>query len=193
MANMEEVAMIVTILKQHDTPFMLLQCSSLYPAPYEVSNLLTIKTMRERFNCLTGYSDHTLGDHIPVAAVVLGAKLIEKHFTMDKSLDGPDHSFAMEPHEFKIMVDKIRQVESAMGDGNKLGPHELEKESIRQRRSIHAKELIKKGDKLTKETVTIKRPNTGLHPFKYNEILGKIAVKNIELDEAITDSKLKDG
>lgn len=165
----------------------LLQCTSLYPAPVELSNLKSIKTMRDVFGLPIGYSDHTEGDHISLAAISMGACILEKHFTLDRKLPGPDHSFAMEPKEWREMVNKIRDIESAMGDGIKNGPRLEELEMAEKgRRSIHAATLIKKGEIIKREMLSIKRPGLGIAPHLIDLIIGRKAQAEIEEDDWIT-------
>lgn len=169
----------------HDV--ILLQCTSLYPAPIEMSNLKAMSSMRKAFGLPTGYSDHTLGDTVPCAAVALGACMIEKHFTLDKTLPGPDHSFAMEPGELKSMIGKIRDIESAMGDGVKNGPRGLEIEMAEKiRRSIHAARDIEAGEIITEEMLTIKRPGLGIQPYLLSSLIGRKAGLKIPADHHIT-------
>lgn len=166
---------------------VLLQCTSLYPAPSHLSNLLAMDTMRAAFGVLTGYSDHTLGGAVSMAAVARGACMIEKHFTLDRSLPGPDHNFAMEPGPFADMVQGIREIESAIGDGVKSGPRPEEMEMAEKvRRSLHAARDIEPGEVITSEMLAIKRPGHGLPPFLRPHVLGRIARRKIEADEWIT-------
>ncbi len=168
----------------------LLQCTSLYPAPAHLSNLKSINTLKQAFNCVVGYSDHTMGDHIPIAAVAMGAKIIEKHYTLDRTMKGPDHPFAMEPNEFKDMVLKIRDVELALGDGIKNGPREEEKENFNLRRSLIARKDIPKGKIINSDDIIIKRPGYGILPQFYDIIIGREARENIKADEWITWEKV---
>lgn len=165
----------------------LLQCTSLYPAPTNLSNLNAMATMRSAFGTLVGYSDHTMGEHISLAAVAMGACIIEKHFTLDRSLPGPDHAFAAEPHEMTDMVKKIREIESALGDGFKNGPREEEVEMAEKgRRSLHARIPIMSGQVISADMLMIKRPGLGISPALREQVIGRIARRNIEADEWIT-------
>jgi|SaaInlV_120m_DNA_1039710.scaffolds.fasta_scaffold06877_3 sialic acid synthase SpsE len=165
----------------------LLQCTSLYPAPINLSNLNSIRTMKETFNVITGYSDHTLGDHMCIAAVSLGANIIEKHFTMDRDLPGPDHSFAIEPQELKQLMQRLRDVESAFGDGIKNGPQNEEREMYEKgRRSLHAATTIRKGQVIEKSDLVVKRPGLGVPPYLIEQVIGRIAKYDIEEDNWIT-------
>jgi len=133
-----------------------------------------------------GYSDHTLGLEIPVAAVALGATIIEKHFTLDRTLPGPDHAASLEPNELKAMVSTIRNIEKAMGDGlKKPSPSEVKNKPI-VRKSIVAKKPIKKGERFSDDNLTVKRPGTGISPMRWNEILGVAAEKDYNKDELIS-------
>jgi sialic acid synthase SpsE len=166
---------------------VLLQCTSLYPAPCHLSNLRAVDVMRTAFGALTGYSDHTLGCAISMGAVARGACMIEKHFTLDQNLPGPDHSFAMEPGPFAEMVKGIREIESALGDGSKIGPRPEEMEMAEKaRRSIHAARDIEEGETLTADMITIKRPGQGVPPFLRPLLIGRTARRRIEADEWIT-------
>lgn len=176
-----------TCRQEHNEKIILLQCTSLYPAPAHLSNLNAMRVMREAFSVLTGYSDHTEGDQISLAAVALGACVVEKHFTLDRGLPGPDHPFAIEPGPLKRMVSRIREVESSIGDGAKIGPREEEREMFdKGRRSLHAKVRISKGTRITPEMLTIKRPGLGIQPHLADVIVGRVAQADIEEDQWIT-------
>lgn len=166
---------------------VLLQCTSLYPAPANLSNLRAMASMRLAFDCLTGYSDHTEGDHIALGAVALGACFIEKHFTIDRSLPGPDHPFAMEPGELKIMTNRIRDIEEALGDGAKNGPRALEQEMYEKgRRSLHAGVSIPRGEIITADMLVTKRPGLGIPPHLRDQIIGRPARIDIKADQWLT-------
>lgn len=166
---------------------LLFQCTSLYPAPPHLSNLSAIKTMASAFNVVTGYSDHTMGDNITIASVALGAAAIEKHFTLDRKMNGPDHNFAIEPDELKVMVTKIRELESAIGDGSKSGPRKEEMELYyKARRSLHAAVDIKEGQSITESMLIAKRPGFGI-PIHLKEMaVGRTAKKDIPKDSWIS-------
>ncbi|MDB4444779.1 N-acetylneuraminate synthase family protein [Akkermansiaceae bacterium] len=165
----------------------LLQCTSLYPAPSHLSNLRAMTTMKRAFDLLTGYSDHTIGDNVTCASVAMGACIVEKHFTLDRSLPGPDHNFAMEPGELREMIDRIREIESAMGDGIKNGPRDEEAEmALMVRRSLHAARPIGKGTSITPEDLCVKRPGLGIPPHFRGHVIGRIAQRAIDADEWIT-------
>lgn len=193
LANYEDILDVVeTMKKAENEQLILLQCTSLYPAPANLSNLKGMKVIKDMFGYPTGYSDHTLGIHIPVAAVARGASVIEKHFTLDKNAEGPDHNFALEPDELKKMVNNIRETEKAIGNGYKLGPREEEMDMYKKgRRSIIANVDIKKGTKLTKDKLVIKRPGYGIKPKHLQHVLGMKVKCNIEAESWITWAMLK--
>jgi len=192
MSNLSEIQTAINICREENNHSIIaLQCTSLYPAPVHLSNLNSMKTMRQIFNIITGYSDHTMGDHIPLAAVAMGAKVIEKHYTLDRTLKGPDHPFGIEPHELKDMVKKIRDVESAIGDGEKNGPRAEEMELYNKaRRSIISKVALQPGDVIKAEDVVIKRPGLGIHPSLLSVVVGRTVKKAFEADEPLTWDKI---
>jgi N,N'-diacetyllegionaminate synthase len=144
-----------------------------------------METMNHTFNLPVGYSDHTEGITIPIAAAALGAVVIEKHFTLDKAMEGPDHKASLEPNELKTMVDAIRCVQTSMGDGVKI-PTVSECNNIAiVRKSIVASRSIKQGEQFTKENITTKRPGTGINPMRWNEIIGQFAKRSFDKDEMI--------
>jgi sialic acid synthase SpsE len=166
---------------------VLLQCTSLYPAPSHLSNLKALDSMRAAFGVLTGYSDHTLGGVVSIGAVARGACVIEKHFTLDQTLPGPDHSFAMEPSPFAEMVKGIREIESALGDGVKNGARSEEMEMAEKaRRSLHASRDIAEGETITSDMLVIKRPGKGVPSFLRPHLVGRTARRHIKEDEWIT-------
>ncbi|MGF7400331.1 N-acetylneuraminate synthase [Thermoanaerobacterium thermosaccharolyticum] len=186
MSTLDEIEAAINILRQNGSgEITLLHCTTEYPAPYKDVNLRAMKTLRERFKVNVGYSDHTKGIEIPIAAVAMGATVIEKHFTLDRNMEGPDHKASLEPDELKAMVQAIRNVESALGDGIKR-PTESEIKNIAiARKSIIAKRDIKKGEIFTEENITVKRPGNGISPMKWFEVLGKTAVRDFKEDELI--------
>ncbi len=188
LANWMDIQRAVDACRQENNEkVVLLQCTSLYPAPARLSNLRAMHVMREAFGVLTGYSDHTDGDHVCLAAVALGACVIEKHITLDKSLPGPDHPFAMEPAPLREMILKIREVESSLGNGAKTGPREEELEMFTKgRRSLHAKTRIPKGTQITAEMLVAKRPGLGLETHLKEIVIGRWAQTDIEEDQWIT-------
>jgi len=175
------------ILKNNNNNIILLQCTTLYPAPVETVNLKAIKSLKKIFPFLVGYSDHTLGIHISLAALSIGACIIEKHFTLDRKQEGPDHPFAIQPNELKSLTIKVREIEKAMGDGFKK-PHELElKENYQKgKRSIIANQDIKKGTLITKDMLIVKRPGYGIKPKFLDVVIGRNAKIDIKYDQWIT-------
>lgn len=186
MSTPEEIQMAVEIIKEYSAaPLVLLHCNTEYPTPYEDVNLLAMKQMEREFHCRTGYSDHTTGIEIPVAAAALGAKVIEKHFTLDRTMEGPDHRASLEPLELCRMVRSIRNVELALGSGVKTVQKSEQKNIRIARKSITAKTKIHKGELLTEENITTKRPGGGISPMRWREVLGTRAVRNFAEDEMI--------
>jgi N-acetylneuraminate synthase len=163
----------------------LLHCTTEYPAPFADVNLLAMDTMRNAFGLPVGFSDHTPGMIIPVAAAARGAVVIEKHFTLDRSLPGPDHRASLEPKELKAMVRAIRDVERALGTGDKRPAPSERKNLAIARRSLVAAREIKKGERFTQENLTCKRPGGGASPLRYWEVLGKKATRNYRQDEVV--------
>ena len=183
MATMDEVQAALNVFK--DCEVSLLHCTTEYPCPYDNVNLKAMQTMREHFGLEVGYSDHTQGIEVSIAAVAMGATIIEKHFTLDKNMEGPDHKASLEPEELKQMVASIRNIEKAMGDGIKE-PQESEKKNIEiARKSIVAKTDIKKGEILSEENITVKRPGSGISPMKWDEVIGTVATRDYKEDELI--------
>lgn len=163
----------------------LLHCVSDYPAKMDDINLFAMKTLESTFGLPVGFSDHTVGIEIPIAAVALGAKVIEKHFTLDKHMDGPDHRASLEPDELRAMVRAIRNVEKAMGDGvKKPSLSELKNKPI-VRKSIVTARDIRKGETFTEEKITVKRPGTGISPMKWHNVIGKKAKRDFGKDEVV--------
>ncbi len=187
MANLGEVEEAVEIIiKTGNENLILLHCTSNYPTDYKDVNLRAMLTMNEAFKFPVGYSDHTIGIEIPIAAVALGAKVIEKHFTLDKTMEGPDHRASLEPHELKLMVDSIRNIEKAMGDGIKRCNESEENTKSVVRKSIVASRYIKKEEVITINDISYKRPGTGLKPKYVNLIVGNKAKHDIKENEFIT-------
>lgn len=188
MASWSDIENAVSVCRAvGNEQIVLLQCTSLYPAPVELSNLRAMASMETAFSLPTGYSDHTEGDHVTLAAVALGACMIEKHFTLDRTLPGPDHSFAIEPLELKAMVSRIRDVQAALGDGRKEGPKEEEREMFEKgRRSLHARRSIPQGATITAEMLVVKRPGFGISPSLTEHVVGRKARRAIDEDEWIT-------
>lgn len=170
-------------LKKGD--IILLHCNTEYPTPMCDVNLKAMLEMRDRFGVRVGYSDHTKGIEVPVAAVALGAEVIEKHFTLDKTLPGPDHVASLEPSELKAMVDAIRNVEMALGNGHKHVTDSERKNISIARKSIVAVHDIKAGDLFTEDNITVKRPGDGISPMMWDEVIGKCAKRDFQEDELI--------
>ncbi|MBQ2582870.1 MAG: N-acetylneuraminate synthase [Erysipelotrichaceae bacterium] len=193
MSELKEVGEAVKVLKEHGAgEITLLHCTTEYPAPYADVNLKAMETMKEAFGLPVGYSDHTKGIEIPTAAVALGACVIEKHFTLDRNMEGPDHKASVEPQELKAMVEAIRHTEVAIGDGVKrVSASELKNQDI-ARKSIIAAKAIRKGDVFTEDNVTTKRPGSGLNPMRWFELLGKTAKHDYEEDYLIEKDELDD-
>lgn len=189
MSTLGEVEAAVDVLEHAGTPrarITLLHCTTEYPAPYAEVNLRVMQTLSAVFPGMdVGYSDHTLGIDIPIAAVALGAKVIEKHFTLDSGLPGPDHGMSLEPGALRQMVLGIRRVEVALGNGAKtVTPSELRNRSV-VRKSIVAARAIKAGEILTPYNLTTKRPGTGLSPMLWDTLLGTPAPRDLEADELL--------
>ena len=186
MSNLEEIQKAIEILKQYGTTnIRLLHCNTEYPTPYQDVNLSAMQTISNATGLEVGYSDHTNGIEVPIAAVAMGACIIEKHFTLDKSMDGPDHKASLSPDELKAMVTAIRHIEQAIGNAEKV-PSESEKRNIAiARKSIVAKRKIRKGELFSEENLTTKRPGNGISPMEWNNIIGQPAKKDFEEDELI--------
>jgi sialic acid synthase SpsE len=169
------------------TEIGLLRCAAQYPAPAEIMNLRAMGTMREAFGVPVGLSDHSEGIHVPLGATGLGMDLLEKHFTLDRSMPGPDHPFAIEPGELRALVRGVREVESAMGNGRLEGPTAEEAEMHRlARRSVIAARPIQAGTAIRREDLTIKRPGFGIAPKDLEHIVGRIARVDIDFDDIVT-------
>lgn len=186
MSTMEEVREAVQILTKYGTKdITLLHCTTEYPTPFLDVNLLAMKTLEREFKLKVGYSDHTKGVEVPVAAVALGATVIEKHFTLDKNMEGPDHQASLEPHELKKMVASIRNVELALGDGIKKPAESEIKNIVIARKSLIAKRDILEGEVFTDENITVKRPGSGISPMKWFDVIGMTAKKDFKEDELL--------
>jgi N,N'-diacetyllegionaminate synthase len=188
MSTIEEVGAALQTLVEAGTPkqsITVLHCNTEYPTPFEDVNLNAMLTIKNEYDVAVGYSDHTVGIEIPVAAVALGASVIEKHFTLDRSLHGPDHIASLEPGELKEMVRLIRNVEFALGDGIKQ-PSKSEMKNISiARKSIVATEYINKGDIFTQENLAVKRPGTGISPMYWDQLLEQVSDRDYKPDEFI--------
>lgn len=188
MANLKEIELALKILYEQGLKkkdLTVLHCNTEYPTPIEDVNLRSMLTIKEKLNVQVGYSDHTLGVEVPIAAVALGAKVIEKHFTLERNDSGPDHAASLEPNELKEMIEKIRNIEKALGSPIKK-PSRSEKKNINvARKSLVAKKNIKKGEKFSSKNLTVKRPGTGLSPMEWDSIMGKISKFNFVEDDII--------
>jgi N,N'-diacetyllegionaminate synthase len=186
MSTLKEVKTAIEILRQNGSgEITVLHCNTEYPTPYEDVNLRAMLTIQNELGVKVGYSDHTPRIEVPIAAVAMGAVVIEKHFTLDKNMEGPDHKASLEPDEFAAMVQAIRNIEKALGSSEKRpSPSELKNMPI-ARKSIVAQKNIKKGAKFTEDNLAVKRPGTGISPMKWFEVLGTIAVKDFAEDELI--------
>ena len=186
MSTLEEVGDALTVLINAGTSkenITVLHANTMYPTPMEDVNLNAMLTMRRELDVVVGYSDHTLGIEVDIAAVAIGASVIEKHFTLDKAMDGPDHKASLEPEELKAMVGAIRNIEKALGSSEKkASPSESANINI-VRKSIVANQDIKKGDLLTDKNISIKRPGNGISPMKWDSVVGTVALKDYETDD----------
>ena len=171
--------------QQPTADITILHCNTEYPTPYQDVNLKAMFEIAETFKVKFGYSDHTQGIEVPIAAVALGASVIEKHFTLDKTMEGPDHKASLEPEELKAMVQAIRHIEQALGTGHKTISESERKNIEIARKSIVAACPIKAGELLTEENLTVKRPGSGISPMRWNEVIGTFAVKDFEEEEPI--------
>ena len=188
MATMDEVEEAVEVMSQNgvsSSKITVLHCTSEYPAPKNSVNLRAMQSIAANLGVEVGYSDHTLGLAVPIAAVALGARVIEKHLTLDRQMTGPDHKASMVPHEFKMMVKAIREIEFALGDGVKR-PTDGERDNIAcSRRSIVASTRIPKGTLFTQENLSVKRPGYGISPMRWDEVIGQKAEREFYQDELI--------
>ena len=185
-AEIKEAVKVLTDNGINKDKITILHCNTEYPTPMEDVNLRAMLHIQQELGVPIGYSDHTLGIEVPIAAVALGATVIEKHFTLDKTLPGPDHKASLEPEELKAMVIAIRNIEKAIGGS---GLKEVSKSEVKNkpiaRKSIVATKTIKKGDLFSAENLTVKRPGTGISPMQWDEVIGKIAKKDFEEDDLI--------
>lgn len=186
MSDLEEVKDAVKLLKDNGTEdITVLHCNTQYPTPMEDVNLKAMITIKDELEIPVGYSDHTQGIEVPIAAAAMGATVIEKHFTLDKNMDGPDHKASLEPVELKCMVQAIRNIEKALGSGKKeVTVSEVQNRDV-VRKSIVAACKIKKGEYFSEHNLTTKRPGTGVNPMRWDEIIGQVATRDYEEDEMI--------
>jgi N,N'-diacetyllegionaminate synthase len=188
MANIGEVEDALNVLLESGTKrdhIDILHANTEYPTPMEDVNLNAMVTLGNTFKVKFGYSDHTLGIEVPIAAVALGAEIIEKHFTLDKSMEGPDHKASLEPSELNKMVKAIRNIEIAMGDGIKQTSPSEQKNKPIARKSIVAQKKISKGEIFTSNNIAVKRPGTGISPMRWEEVIGKTSNQDFNKDDLI--------
>lgn len=188
MATLGEIEAAIEVLEKSGTKrdqITVLHCTTEYPAPIDEINLKAMVTIGEAFKVKFGYSDHTEGIEIPLAATAMGASVIEKHFTLDKNMEGPDHKASLEPDELKMMIEGIRNIERALGNGIKIpSPGEI-KNKVAVRKSIVAAKLIKKGEIFSNKNLTVKRPGDGLSPMLWEQLIGIEAKRDYQKDEQI--------
>jgi N,N'-diacetyllegionaminate synthase len=188
MATMGEIEAAIDVLEQAGTQranITVLHCTTEYPTPMDEVNLRAMQSIHTAFGVAVGYSDHTSGIEVAIAAVALGACVIEKHFTLDRNLPGPDHKASLEPQELKSMIAAIRNIEIALGDGIKrLTPSEVRNKPI-ARKSLVANRAIKVGEVFSAQNITAKRPGTGISPMRWDEFIGQVAQRNYQADELI--------
>ncbi len=188
MADLGEIEDALDVLEEAGTlreKITILHANTMYPTPMEDVNLKAMSTIACAFDCDVGYSDHTLGIEVPIAATALGASVIEKHFTLDRSMPGPDHRASLEPDELAAMVQGIRKIESALGDGIKRPSPSERPNRIPARKSIVAAKAIQKGERFSEANLAVKRPGSGISPMRWDEIVGGIATRDYKKDEPI--------
>lgn len=186
MSNIGDIERALLTLSEEDLDeIILLHCNTEYPTPYEDVNLNVMKTLEQVFAVRVGYSDHTIGIEVPIAAVALGATVIEKHFTLDKHMEGPDHKASLESSELKQMVQSIRNIEKSIGSTVKTPTQSEIKNRDIARKSIVASRKIIIGESYTEENLTVKRPGTGISPVMWDFVIGRKAIKTFEEDELI--------
>ncbi|WP_400262030.1 N-acetylneuraminate synthase [Sphingobacterium sp. SG20118] len=189
MCTMEDIDAAVAVFLKEGTPIeniTILHCNTEYPTPMQDVNLKAMKSIQDKFGTQVGYSDHTLGIEVPIAAVTLGAKVIEKHFTLDKNMPGPDHAASLEPTELNAMVKAIRNIEQAMAGSGVKKPSNSEIKNIAiARKSIVATYAISRGDVFSEENITVKRPGSGLSPMLWDQIIGQVASRDFNADDLI--------
>ena len=188
MATLDEIEAALQVLVQYGTArqnITVLHCNTEYPTPFSDVNLRAMQSIAQKMGVNIGYSDHTLGTEVPIAAVALGATIIEKHFTLSRQLEGPDHAASLEPAELKAMVSSIRNIEKALGSDVKEPTESEKKNTMIARKSIVASQNIKKGEILTEQNLTVKRPADGISPMRWNEIVGQTATRDYAEDELI--------
>ena len=190
MSTLKDISRAIYVLKKFGTKkknITLLHCNTEYPTPIKDVNLLAIKVLKRKFDVKVGYSDHTDGIAVPIAAVAMGATVIEKHLTLDRNLSGPDHKASLEPSQFADMVAGIRIIQQAMGDGLKRPTQSEKNNTPHARRSLVAKNSIEPGDIFTIDNLTAKRPGNGVSPMKWDEYIGKQAKNYYQIDDPINE------
>ena len=188
MCEMQEIADALAVLEAGGLTrdqITLLHCNTQYPTPFADVNLAAMHTIAATFGTKVGYSDHTRGIEVPIAAVAMGARVIEKHFTLDCNMEGPDHKASLEPHQLKAMVDAIRNVEEAIGTAEKHATASETPNKEVARKSIVAARAITKGELLTEENITVKRPGNGISPMLWDSVIGTVAKRDFIYDELI--------
>jgi len=190
MATMQEIRDAFEVLVQNGTQkenITILHANTMYPTPMEDVNLNAMLTIKKELNVEVGYSDHTLGIEVPTAAVAMGASVIEKHFTLSRDMEGPDHKASLEPQELRAMVKAIRNIQKALGSFEKKPSPSETPNILVARKSIVASKTIAKGELLSESNLTVKRPASGINPMRWDEVLGKVAQKSYAVDEMIKD------
>lgn len=186
MSTLQEIKEALAVLQNKGAgDITLLHCTTEYPAPYEEVNLKALSVLKKEFRCAVGYSDHTKGIEVSIAAAALGATVIEKHFTLDRNMDGPDHKASLEPGELKDMIRSIRNIEKALGKPEKKPALSEIKNRAVARKSIVAKRDIRKGEVLSEKNITTKRPGNGMSPMEWYSVIGTAAVRDFREDELI--------
>jgi N,N'-diacetyllegionaminate synthase len=192
MATMGEIERAIAILQENqNSDIIILHCTTSYPAPYDQVNMNFLKTLRHAFGYPVGYSDHTTGIEIPLMAVSLGATVIEKHFTLDRKMEGPDHFASIEPQELKTMVTSIRNLEKAFGNGRKAITKEEQKNIFFMRRSLHASENLPVGERISKDNMKISRPYDGIDPWFFDAVAGKKIKTAIKKEDPVQWSSIE--
>jgi N,N'-diacetyllegionaminate synthase len=188
MATLGDIEAAIDVLEHAGTAraqMTVLHCTTEYPTPMNEVNLLAMQSIQAAFNVSVGYSDHTQGIEVAIAAAAMGAAVIEKHFTLDRTLPGPDHQASLEPSELKAMVKAIRNIDVALGDGIKrLTPSEVRNKPV-ARKSLVASQAIKVGEAFSTKNLTAKRPGTGITPMRWDEVMGRVATRDYAADELI--------
>ena len=188
MATLGDIEAAIDVLERAGTPrasITVLHCTTEYPTPMEDVNLRAMQSIQAAFGGAVGYSDHTQGIEVAIAAVAMGATVIEKHFTLDRNLPGPDHQASLEPEELKAMVAAIRNIEVALGDGIKRLTQSEARNKPVARKSLVANRAIKAGEVFNTQNLTTKRPGTGISPMRWDEVIGRMAPRDFAADELV--------